>query len=454
MNVPQDYIDANVCIVGLGYVGLTLAVGMAEVGYNIVGVEKRDDILRTIRLGHAQFSETGLDPRLASQISNSRLVVRDALEGPERPTVYVITVGTPLVTGEKRTSLDAIRSVAETIAGVLKRDDLVILRSTVRVGVTRDVVKPILDRAGVPYCLAFCPERTLEGKALEELRTLPQIVGGIDETSTIRAAQLFSFLTPTTVKVSSLESAELIKLVNNTQRDLNFAFANEVAHICDAVGVSAIEVIRAGNMGYARSSVPIPGPVGGPCLEKDPFILAEGVAMRGGELALGLAGRKLNEDLIPITVAKIAEYMRTRGGDVRAPRVAILGLAFKGRPETSDLRGSMVYPLIRSLKAAMPDAVIVGYDPTVHAHEAITLGIALARSPEDAFAGANACVFQTNHRSFEGLSLGRLSELMAPSGLIYDYWNQFVRNQHRLANGVRYAGLGDWVGATESSISV
>ena len=129
--------------------------------------------------------------------------------------------------------------------------------------------------------------------------------------------------------------------------------------------------------------------------------------------------------------------MRTRGGDVRTPRVAILGLAFKGRPETSDLRGSMAYPLIRSLKAAMPDAVIVGYDPTVHAHEAITLGIALARSPEEAFAGAHACVFQTNHRSFEGLSLGRLSELMAPSGLIYDYWNQFVRNQHRLANEVR-----------------
>ena len=450
MNVPQDYIDANVCIVGLGYVGLTLAVGMAEVGYNIVGVEKRDDILRSIRHGRAHFSETGLDPRLASQIHDGRLVVRDALAGPERPSVYVITVGTPLVTGEKRTSLDAIRSVAESIASVLKRDDLVILRSTVRVGVTRDVVKPILDRAGVAYCLAFCPERTLEGKALEELRSLPQIVGGIDETSTIRAAQLFSFLTPTTVKVSSLESAELIKLVNNTQRDLNFAFANEVAHICDAVGVSATEVIRAGNMGYPRASVPIPGPVGGPCLEKDPFILAEGVAMRGGELALGLAGRKLNEDLIPITVARIADYIRTTGGGARAPRVAILGLAFKGRPETSDLRGSMVYPLIQSLKAALPDAVLVGYDPAVHAHEAITLGVDLARSPEEAFAGASLCVFQTNHRAFEGLSLGRLSKLMAPGGLIYDYWNQFVRNQHRLANGVRYAGLGDWVGVHEN----
>ena len=449
MNVPQDYIDANVCIVGLGYVGLTLAVGMAEVGYNIVGVERRQDILRVVPLGRAHFSETGLDPRLASQIDNGRLVVRDTIKGPERPTVYVITVGTPLMPGEKRTSLEAIRAVAEMIAGVLRRGDLVILRSTVRVGVTRDVVKPILDRAGVPYGLAFCPERTLEGRALEELRTLPQIVGGIDETSTIRAAQLFSFLTPTTVKVSSLESAELIKLVNNTQRDLNFAFANEVAHICDTVGVSATEVIRAGNMGYARSSVPMPGPVGGPCLEKDPFILAEGVAMRGGEVALGLAGRKLNEELIPISVGKIAEYLRTRGGDAQAPRVAILGLAFKGRPETSDLRGSMVYPLIAALRETIPDVALVGYDPVVHEHEAVTLGIALARTPEEAFAGAHACVFQTNHRAFEGLSLGRLSELMAPNGLIYDYWNQFVRNQHRLANNVRYAGLGDWVGANE-----
>ena len=450
MNVPHDYIDAQVCIVGLGYVGLTLAVGMAEVGYKIVGVEKREDILRCVAQGRAHFSETGLDPRLASQIQNGRLVVRDRIEGTERPSVYIITVGTPLAAGEKRTSMEAIRAVAEGIAGVLQADDLVILRSTVRVGVTRDVVKPILDRAGVPYGLAFCPERTLEGKALEELRTLPQIVGGIDETSTIRAAQLFSFLTPTTVKVSSLESAELIKLVNNTQRDLNFAFANEVAHICDAVGVSATEVIRAGNMGYARSSVPVPGPVGGPCLEKDPFILAEGVVMRGGEVTLGLAGRKLNEDLIPVTVARVAGFLREHGEGAEAPRIAILGLAFKGRPETSDLRGSMVYPLIAALKATMPGATLAGYDPAVNPEEAATLGLTLVRSPEEAFAGSHACLFQTNHRSFEALSLGQLSRLMAPRGLIYDYWNQFVRNQHKLENGVRYAGLGDWVGARES----
>ena len=444
MKVPASFGDRQVCIIGLGYVGLTLAVAMAEAGFKIAGVEKVSSVRDTIRAGHAHFRETGLDPRLLAQVTAGSISVAANITEVAGATTYIVTVGTPLVQSSKVTNLEPMRSVAEALAAILKSGDLVILRSTVRVGVTRDVVKPILDRARVPYDLAFCPERTLEGRALEELLTLPQIVGGLNEQSTIRAAQMFSFLTPTTVKVQSLETAEVIKLVNNTQRDLMFAFANEVAHISDAVGISAAEVIRAGNMGYARASMPLPGPVGGPCLEKDPYILSEGVTARGGVTLLALAGRRLNEMLPSATADRVAGYWSGHGGVQKGMKVSICGLAFKGRPETSDLRGTVAIPLIEALRTALPDVHLVGFDPAVYADEAAMLGIYIVDTVEEAFTEAHICIFQTNHRSFESLRLGDLSEVMAPGGLIYDYWNQFVPDQHVLAQGVQYASLGGW----------
>jgi nucleotide sugar dehydrogenase len=443
MKIPVDYHDTNVCIIGLGYVGLTLAVALAESGFRIMGIEKSEAIAGQIASGRAHFHETGLDTRLLAQISSGRFSVATTLEGVDKPTVFIVTVGTPLVHGEKKTQLANITEVAKDIAKVLKSNDLVILRSTVRIGVSRDVVKRELDKAGVPYQLSFCPERTLEGRALEELRSLPQIVGGIDEGSTLRAALLFSFLTPTIVKVSSLETAELVKLVNNTQRDLNFAFANEVAHICDSVGVNAREAIRAANMGYPRSSVPMPGPVGGPCLEKDPYILAEGVTMRGGETPLSLAGRELNENLIRITADRVAGYLKRRG-DVLNPVITVFGLAFKGRPETSDLRGSMAIPLVRELRKLVPGATIRGYDPAVFRTEAAALGIVILNDEVEAFSNSDVCIFQTNHPSFEKISLTSAANIMRRGALLYDLWNQFELSGELLPNAVKYAGLGNW----------
>jgi UDP-N-acetyl-D-mannosaminuronic acid dehydrogenase len=224
-----------VCIIGLGYVGLTLAVAMADVGFRVHGVERSQEILSCLKQSRATFVETGLDERLAARIADGSFTFSETIPTGHISAVFIITVGTPLEKGQKSTDLASIRTVSDMVADALRPGDLVILRSTVRVGVSRDVVKPILDKAGVAFDLAFCPERTLEGSALRELRTLPQIVAGLDETSCLRATQLFNFLTPTTVMVHDLETAEMVKLINNTQRELLFAFANEVAHFCDVV---------------------------------------------------------------------------------------------------------------------------------------------------------------------------------------------------------------------------
>lgn len=435
--LPRNYADRTVCVIGLGYVGLTLAVVMAEAGFDVIGVERNPDVVASINAGVPPFAEKGLAARLASQVTGGGLTASQHWPQPGAVRVYVVTVGTPLG-ADGKTNLAAISEVSHSIAERLRPNDLVVLRSTVRVGVTNTIVRPILEQAGHPFGLAFCPERTVEGKALEELRSLPQVVGGYDNEAAVRAGQMFAMLTPTVIRVSSLETAEMIKLLNNTQRDLMFAFANEIAGICDDVGVSASEVIRAGNVGYARAFMPFPGPVGGPCLEKDPYILAESTSDPEGMAQLALLGRRVNERLPARAIAQIAQL-----GLARPPRrIAIFGLAFKGRPETSDLRGTLAIRLIADLKATYPDALVCGYDPIVPLADIAGLGIAAMASAREAAADADVILFQNNNPQFETLDLNDLAGRMIPGGIVYDFWSQFDPSTFRFANDVRYCALG------------
>lgn len=432
--------DKNVCIIGLGYVGLTLAVALAETGFSVSGIEINPEILASLRQGRAHFQETGLNARLRKNIAAGRLAFDDTINIGREATIYIITVGTP-VDDDKRTRLEAIKSVAGDVASVLKENDLVILRSTVRVGVSQDVVKPVLDTAGVNYNLAFCPERTVEGKAIEELRSLPQVVGGLDTASALRASRFFHMLTPSVVRVSGLEAAEMVKLVNNTHRDVMFAFANEIASAAEAAGLSAIEVIKAANLGYPRGGVCLPGPVGGPCLEKDPYILAEGLAQHGYTPELSLASRRINETLPKRAVARIRNVLSERGVEVK--RVALLGLAFKGRPETSDLRGTLAKPLYDELAKAFPDARIAAWDPVVDPAEALAgMDIAMAASLDDAVRNADLVVIQTNHRAFAEMDFPKLSGMMSTRALIYDLWAQNEAEELFLQNDVVYGCYG------------
>ncbi|MBI3707772.1 MAG: nucleotide sugar dehydrogenase, partial [Proteobacteria bacterium] len=304
MLVPDTYADRRVCVLGLGYVGLPLAAVMADAGFDVLGIEIRDAVRERLARGEPHFYEPGLESLLKRVIRQGRLRIARNIPAGCAATVFLVTVGTPLDT-QGRARMDMIENVTREVAAHLKAGDLVIMRSTVKLGTTRRLVIPILDSVGVSYDLAFCPERTLEGQALAELRNLPQVVGGATLSANIRASQLFQFLTATVVRVSSLETAEMIKLIDNTQRDVSFAFANEVARMCDAVGIGAMEVIRAGKLGYARTNLPMPGPVGGPCLEKDPYILAEGLAERGITPEITLAARNVNRRQPEESVAAI-----------------------------------------------------------------------------------------------------------------------------------------------------
>jgi UDP-N-acetyl-D-mannosaminuronic acid dehydrogenase len=420
---PANY---DVGIVGLGYVGLTLATVLAEAGYSVIGVEKRPDLVEMTNQGIPHFTETGLPDALSGVTRFKKLVAAERFDNSFSCDTYIITVGTPL-SPDGVARVDMIEQAAREIAENMPDGALVILRSTVKVGTTRDVVSPILAASGKKFDIAMCPERTLEGKALQELRELPQIVGADDPAVADRAAAVFRRLTNSIVQVSDIETAEIIKLVSNTFRDVQFAFANEVARVCDAFGVSAHEVISAGKLGYNRTNIPLPGLVGGPCLEKDPHILMESARTRGIELEITTAGRLVNERQPEETVRFISSEIDRRELASGALKISLLGMAFKGLPETSDLRGSMSIKVLDALKKAHPDAEIGVYDPVT------TQDILAEEFPDekvysrfgDAVSGASVVVIANNHPSLGQISPRTINEFISPNGFVFDYWNHF-----------------------------
>jgi UDP-N-acetyl-D-mannosaminuronic acid dehydrogenase len=422
MGLPAKF---DVGIVGLGYVGLTLGTVLAEAGNSVIGIEKRQDLVELTNQGVPHFTETGLPDALAGVTRSQKLVAAEAFDDSFTCDTYIITVGTPLA-NDGVARVDMIEAAARDIAANMRDGALVILRSTVKIGTTRDVVAPILTASGKKFDIAMCPERTLEGKALQELRELPQIVGADDQAVADRAAAVFRKLTNSIVLVSGIETAEIIKLISNTFRDVQFAFANEVARLCDAFGVSAHEVISAGKLGYGRTNIPLPGLVGGPCLEKDPHILMESARTRGISLEITKAGRMVNERQPHETVDFITSEIERRG--LSGPlKINILGMAFKGLPETSDLRGSMSIKVLDALKKAHPNAEIGVYDP-VTPHEVLAAEFAdeqIFSRFGDAVSGASVVVIANNHPALGTISPRTINEFMSPDGFVYDYWNHF-----------------------------
>jgi len=425
----------------MGYVGLTLAVTMSELGFKVLGVEVREEVLTLLQSGEPHFYEPGLGLRLRRGVHTGRLQFARRINDTWQGSVFVITVGTPLDTHGK-SRLDMIERVASDVEDHMSSGSLVILRSTVKIGTTNEIVAPILGRGGEIFELAFCPERTLEGQALSELRQLPQIVSGNTVQATLRAAHFFQLITPTVIRVSSIETAEMIKLVDNAQRDVMFGFANEVARACDMTGMSAAEVIKFGKLGYSRTNLPMPGPVGGPCLEKDSHILAEGLRERGVELEIMMSARRTNESQPREIVEYIKNYTNGLLGFPSNPVISMLGIAFKGQPSTDDLRGTMAKPILQHLRDNYMAQEFRGYDAVVCKIQVERFGLVPVDSLQRAFAGASLVLICNNHPIFSSIDIEELAKHLRPPALIYDFWNFYTLTDLDLPFGIRYVALG------------
>lgn len=436
-----DLSDRTVCILGLGYVGLTLAVIMAESGFYVLGIERRGDIVADLRKGAAHFYEPDLQQKISRLTSQNKMSFHSEIPDRCPADIYVVTVGTPL-DDHGKVSLQSVEEAIRNIAVKARDGLLLIMRSTVKLGTTRKVVAPILEKHGLAFDLAYCPERTVEGHALKELRYLPQIIGGLTLPATRRAARLFHQITPTVVTVTNPETAEMIKMVDNAHRDVTFAYSNEIARICDTIGISGIEVIEAGKLAYPRTNLPTPGPVGGPCLSKDPHILAEGVLEFGIEPEITKAARLVNErqgaEIVDTCVHILQHHLRLAG--VR--KIALLGLAFKGRPVTNDLRGSPATQILSILKTVYPEAEYLGYDAIVEMEDISNLGLTPAGNLEETFNQAELVLLLNNHQSFEYMDITHMASLMSSPGLIYDLWNLFDAQNLMLPDDIIYTGLG------------
>lgn len=431
----------KIAVLGLGYVGLTLAMGLADVGFRVCGVDINPEVVDSLRRGSPHIFEPGLQEILRRSLRNERFSVHREPGDIVDADVWVIAVGTPLG-GDGRVRLDMIEASARDVARHLKPGDLVIMRSTVKIGATRSTVIPILESAGVPFEIAFCPERTVEGDALNELRSLPQIIGADDFGTAMRASHLFMRITPTVVRVDRLETAELIKLVDNSSRDVMFGLANEIARVCDALGISAAEVINSGKLGYPRTNLPMPGPVGGPCLAKDSAILAQSLERFRVKPEIIRSARQVNERQPVEAVSALARVARSLDSFPAKPIVALLGIAFKGRPVTDDIRQTMALPILQALRQEWPDAEYRTFDPVVPLGKLTEFGGTPYAEMGAALEKAHLAVVLNNHPAFGSESLVELAGAMARPSLVYDFWNHFSQRDIEFPVGVSYMALG------------
>jgi UDP-N-acetyl-D-mannosaminuronic acid dehydrogenase len=436
----QDNSDISVVVVGLGYVGLTLAVHLASRGLKVHGVEIRDGVIDLLDIDKAFFFEPNLDNLLTKVKKAGHFSYSKEIPVHDNNRVFIITVGTPLGI-DGRANMSPISAAATQVSKALLENDLVVLRSTVKIGTTQDIVRPILQNKTSNFSLAFAPERTLEGSALAELGELPQIIGAEDEKSSSEAAEFFGRVTKTVIQVSSTKTAEMIKLVDNMQRDARFAISNEVASIANQVGVSAKEVISSGKIGYPRTNLPMPGPVGGPCLEKDSYILAESSGKENESQSLSINARKVNESVIKIGAQIILANKYKNKGSENAT-VAVIGMAFKGQPETDDLRGSPSLEFINELLNVESKIKIRVWDPVAKQDQSGEKNYSWCATFQEAITGTDIVVLMNNHPFLSSLDLQFVSEQMATDGLIFDFWDRYDNFSH-MRKDVSYLAWGN-----------
>ncbi|MBF0270609.1 MAG: nucleotide sugar dehydrogenase [Magnetococcales bacterium] len=436
----------TIAVMGMGYVGMTLAVILAEIGYNVYGIEINSSVVTQLRQGNPHFFEENLDVRLRHQLARKTLHIESGV--PDIPIdIFVISVGTPLLPGQHIPNLDHIQEVVKDVGKHLKKGAMVLIRSTVPMGLSRNIVLPLLERisglkGGEDFYLAFTPERTIEGKALTELRNNPQVVGGLTTGCTEKAAIFFQRMTPAVIHLSSLEAAEMCKLIDNTYRDVRFAYANEMAQAAEALGLDIHEIIWAANIHYPRNSIPVPSPgVGGACLSKDPYILMDTTSRHGYPLQLIAKAREINEGYPGLIVRRIQTEMVRLGSDLNHAKVLVIGFAFKGDPETADLRDSTTLWLLRELKAYAPQCRIQGYDAVVMDSEISALGVEPVALPQG-FDGVNVVIIANNHPSYRKWDLLDMAERLARPALVYDGWRILDRDSVMTLDGVGYMGVG------------
>ncbi|TVQ87355.1 MAG: UDP-N-acetyl-D-mannosamine dehydrogenase [Deltaproteobacteria bacterium] len=385
--------EQRICVMGLGYIGLPTASLLATKGFRVHGVDVNPRVVRTISEGRIHIVEPDLDVLVRAAVSSGNLT---ASTEPVEAEVFILAVPTPFGEGHAP-DLRFVEASTQAIAPRVRAGDLVILESTSPVGTTERVAEILFGARPElrgEIAVAHCPERVLPGQILRELVDNDRVVGGIDARSTEQASTFYRRFVRGEVVCTSARTAELCKLVENSYRDVNIAFANELSLICDALGVPVWEVIELANR-HPRVAMLRPGPgVGGHCLAVDPWFIIHSVPEHA---RLIRTARQVND----AKTDWVIERVLAQADRFRDPVVACLGLAYK--PDVDDLRESPALRIYERLKEALGEHKVLAVEPNLPSSDAralVDLDHALER--------ADVVVALVAHRPFRAVDPERL----------------------------------------------
>lgn len=409
----------KVCVVGLGYIGLPTAAIAADSGYKTIGVDINKDIVNVINKGKTHIVEPELNEIVFSSVSSGNL---KALSLPEASDVFVITVPTPLNDNDKSPDLTFIKSAADLISPVISRGNLIILESTSPVGTTKLLANWLhqtrseLNFAGITnkkidIFISYCPERVLPGKILKELKENDRIIGGLCEDSANLAEIFYKKFVTGNIHKTDTETAELSKLIENSYRDVNIAFANELDSISEDLGISSRDVINLANK-HPRVNILNPGPgVGGHCIAVDPWFI---ISQNDQKSTLMKQARLINDKKPSIVVNKILDFCSKNETSYQHElKIGLFGLSYK--PNIDDLRESPSLKIANLLSEKLPGK-IYAVEPHIDSNNEKLKGNFKLVSYKVAQESCDLLVYLVSHSEF----VEELKKNM-PKKVIFDY---------------------------------
>jgi UDP-N-acetyl-D-galactosamine dehydrogenase len=423
----------RVGVIGLGYVGLPVALAFADRFEGTVGFDIRQGRVEALRAGHDATAEVEKERLLSSSLH----VTADPAD-LAGVTFFVVTVPTP-IDDSKRPDLTAMIKASETVGRVLKPGAVVVYESTVYPGVTEEVCGPVLERisglrCGVDFTLGYSPERINPGDREHTLERIVKVVSGQDAATLDRVAAAYGAIVTAGVhRAPTIKVAEAAKVIENTQRDLNIALMNELAMIFDRLGINTRDVLDAAGTkwNFLKFS---PGLVGGHCIGVDPYYLtakAESVGFRPDTI---LAGRRINDGMGAFIATKMVKLLLASGRDGSSLRVGVLGLTFK--EDVPDIRNSRVPDILNELREFGIEPII--HDPHAEADE-VAHEYGLTLSALDAFSGLDALVLAVSHREYREMASTSLFGMLKAGGLLVDVKSCIPRSS--VPEGIAYWSL-------------
>jgi UDP-N-acetyl-D-mannosaminuronic acid dehydrogenase len=418
---------SKICVLGLGYIGLPTAGTFATSGIKVVGVDVNPAVVETLQQGELHIQEPGLRTIVQAAFQSGNLSVHPK---PAEADAFLISVPTP-IHADKTADLTYVTAAAESIRPCLRKGNLVVLESTSPPRTTEDVVRPILEKnglkAGRDFLLAYSPERVLPGQILRELIENARVIGGIDRESAEAGRDLYGLFVRGEIILTDATTAETVKLMENTFRDVNIALANELLRFAERNGVNIWEAIAVANR-HPRVTILQPGPgVGGHCISVDPWFLVDRESDR---TPLIRTAREVNDSQPEFVV----RYIERALGDVRGRKIAVLGLTYKA--DVDDIRESPALEVVHLLDRR--GAKVSAFDPLA---PAVAFPGERSSSAAEAADGAAAVVLLVAHRELAGLSPETLRRTM-PSPTAIDCRNVWDREQWQAA-GFRLHSFGD-----------